>query len=233
MAITPELRKVAPEIDESWLNVLQDEFSQDYFSALKAFLIEEKMSGQTIFPPGKEIFSAFNITPFDQVKVVILGQDPYHNPGQAHGMCFSVLPGVKAPPSLVNIYKEMETDLGISRPNHGYLLKWASQGVFLLNSILTVRAHQAASHHGKGWEKFTDAVIQQLNDQHEGLVFILWGGYAKKKGAKIDATKHLVLKSVHPSPLSAYNGFFGSRHFSQANTYLSQNGKEPIDWKLD
>ena len=233
MSISPELRKVAPEIHESWLNRLEGEFSQEYFSALKAFLIQEKMAGQTIFPPGKEIFSAFNVTTFDQVKVVILGQDPYHNPGQAHGMCFSVLPGVKTPPSLVNIYKELETDLGIPRAEHGYLLKWANQGVFLLNSILTVRAHQAASHHKKGWERFTDAVIQQLNDQHEGLVFILWGGYAKKKGARIDRSKHKVLTSVHPSPLSAYNGFFGCRHFSQTNAYLSEKGKAVIDWKLD
>ncbi|MCB9234673.1 MAG: uracil-DNA glycosylase [Bacteroidia bacterium] len=227
-----QIRHISPEIHPSWLEVLQDEFQKPYFADLKEFLVREKMAGKTVFPPGKQIFSAFDSTPFDKVKVVILGQDPYHNPGQAHGMCFSVQPGVKAPPSLINIYKEMESDLGIPPADHGYLMKWAEQGVFLLNSILTVQAFNAASHQGKGWERFTDAVIQQLNDKREGLVFILWGGYAKKKGEVIDTRKHLVLKSTHPSPLSAYNGFFGSKPFSQTNAYLTKLGKTPIDWRL-
>ena len=184
----------------------------------------------TIYPPGKLIFNAFNLCPFDKVKVVIIGQDPYHGPGQAHGLCFSVNDGIDFPPSLRNIFKEIQTDLGTPVPASGDLTRWANQGVLLLNATLTVRAHQAGSHQRRGWEEFTDAAIRTLAEQREHLVFILWGAYAQKKGSFIDRNKHLVLASAHPSPLSAYNGFFGNRHFSRANEYLSQYGKEPIDW---
>lgn len=225
--------KVSPVIHESWKAVLSDEFQKPYFHALKSFLLSEKQAKQVVFPPGKQIFNAFDTTPFDKVKVVILGQDPYHGPGQAHGLCFSVQPGVRTPPSLRNIYKELESDIGFTPPGHGYLQQWAENGVLLLNAILTVRAHQAASHRGKGWEEFTDAAIRQLNAQREGLVFMLWGGFAKKKASMLDASKHLILKASHPSPLSAHNGWFGCKHFSQANDYLASKGQAPIDWSLE
>lgn len=220
------------QIEASWKKALEKEFTQPYFAAIKQFLIKEREEGQTIFPPGKLIFNAFNTTPFDEVKVVIIGQDPYHGPGQAHGLSFSVPQGVPIPPSLQNMYKEIHTDLGLPIPSHGNLSHWAEQGVLLLNAILTVRAHQAASHHGAGWEKFTDAAIQRLNRDRDGLVFMLWGGYAKKKGEMIDRGRHLVLTAPHPSPLSAHSGWFGSRHFSQANAYLVSKGKEAIDWRI-
>lgn len=227
---SPEPENV--QIEASWKKALEKEFTQPYFAAIKQFLIKEREEGQTIFPPGKLIFNAFNTTPFDEVKVVIIGQDPYHGPGQAHGLSFSVPQGVPIPPSLQNMYKEIHTDLGLPIPSHGNLSHWAEQGVLLLNAILTVRAHQAASHHGAGWEKFTDAAIQRLNRDRDGLVFMLWGGYAKKKGEMIDRGRHLVLTAPHPSPLSAYSGWFGSRHFSQANAYLVSKGKEAIDWRI-
>lgn len=220
------------KLEESWRNALSAEFTKDYMLQLKAFLRAELDAGKRIFPKGSEYFAALDHTPVDDVKVVILGQDPYHGPGQAHGLCFSVQPGVPAPPSLVNIYKEMAEDLGVTQPGHGYLMSWADQGVLLLNSVLTVEAHQAASHQGRGWETFTDAIIAELNEKHENLVFILWGSYAQKKGAKIDTNRHLVVKSPHPSPLSSYRGFFGSKPFSKANAYLEEKGKTPIDWQL-
>lgn len=218
------------QIEESWKVALKDEFHKSYFLTLRAFLKQELQAGKTIYPPGKFIFNAFDSTPFDQVKVVILGQDPYHGPGQAHGLCFSVAKGVPAPPSLINIYKELHDDLGLPIPNHGNLQHWADQGVLLLNAMLTVEAHQAGSHQGKGWEAFTDAVIKKLNDEREGIVFLLWGSYAQKKGAHIDQKKHHVLKTVHPSPLSVYRGFFGCKHFSQTNALLEKQGIKPIDW---
>jgi uracil-DNA glycosylase len=220
------------QIEASWKAALAEEFQKPYFQTLKAFLKQELQAGKTIFPPGKFIFNAFNSTPFEQVKVVILGQDPYHGPGQAHGLCFSVQHGVPAPPSLVNMYKELQTDLGIPIPSHGNLQHWADQGVLLLNAMLTVEAHKAGSHKGKGWETFTDAVIKKLNEERVGLVFLLWGSYAQAKGAHIDTRRHHVLKTVHPSPLSAYNGFFGCKHFSQTNALLEKMGKSPIDWKV-
>lgn len=219
-------------LDPSWKAVLADEFSKDYMLALKAFLLKRKQSGSVIYPPGSHIFNALDYTPFDKVKVVILGQDPYHGPGQAHGLCFSVQPGIATPPSLQNIYKEIEKDLGIQQPPHGCLLSWAEQGVLLLNSVLTVEAAQAGSHQGKGWEIFTDRIIRELNQQREHLVFLLWGSYAQKKGAIIDRSKHLVLESPHPSPLSAHRGFFGNHHFSRANQYLAQHGVSAINWQL-
>lgn len=227
---SPEIENV--QIDASWKKALEKEFAQPYFAAIKQFLMKERQEGQVIFPPGKLIFNAFDTTPFDEVKVVILGQDPYHGPGQAHGLSFSVPKGVDVPPSLRNIYKEIQTDLGHPVPSHGNLEQWAAQGVLLLNAILTVRAHQAASHHGAGWERFTDAAIQRLNRDREGLVFMLWGGYAKKKGEMIDRGRHLVLTAPHPSPLSAHSGWFGCKHFSQANAYLESKGKEAIDWRI-
>lgn len=227
----PEIT-VAPKIEEGWKTALADEFRKDYFRQLKAFLLHEKQNGETIYPPGGQIFSAFDSTPFDKVKVVILGQDPYHGKGQAHGLCFSVQMGVKPPPSLVNIYKELYSDLGIQTPTHGYLQAWAEQGVLLLNALLTVRAGSPGSHRGKGWEQFTDAVIQKLNEDREGLVFMLWGKYAQEKGAHIDRERHLVLASPHPSPYSANSGFFGSKHFSKANAYLKARGTKPVDWSL-
>ncbi len=218
-------------IDEEWKAVLWEEFQASYFDQLKSFLVEEKKS-YTIYPPGKEIFSAFNLTPFSKVKAVILGQDPYHGAGQAHGLCFSVPRGVMQPPSLKNILKEMADDININIPTHGNLSAWAEQGVLLINATLTVRAHQAGSHQGRGWEQFTDAVIHHLSQQKEHLVFFLWGNYARNKKKLIDPEKHLILENVHPSPLSAHRGFFGSKPFSQANNYLSSHHIPPIDWQI-
>lgn len=220
------------QLEASWLAELAGEFQQDYMQKLKVFLQREKAAHKQIYPPGKLIFNAFNTTPLDKVKVVIIGQDPYHGPGQAHGLCFSVLPGVDIPPSLLNIYKELESDLGITRPNHGCLTSWAEQGVLLLNAVLTVERSRAASHQGKGWEQFTDKAISVLNEKKSGLVFLLWGSYAQKKGQFIDRNKHLVLQSPHPSPLSAHRGFLGNKHFSQANAYLEKKGKEIINWEI-
>lgn len=219
-------------LDLSWKNQLQDEFSKDYMQTLRAFLAQEKRQGKVIYPRGSEYFRAFELTPFDQVRVVILGQDPYHGPGQAHGLCFSVRPDTPVPPSLVNMYKELQNDLGIAPAAHGCLEHWAHQGVLLLNSVLTVEQGQAASHQGRGWERFTDQVIARLNSQREHLVFLLWGRYAQQKGRHIDASRHLVMKSAHPSPLSSYRGFFGSRPFSQTNAYLHSQGLAAIDWQL-
>jgi uracil-DNA glycosylase len=221
------------KLDPEWKRVLAGEFLSPYMHELRAFIDQEKKSGKTIYPPGPEIFNALNTTPLSKVKVVILGQDPYHGAGQAHGLCFSVRRGVAPPPSLINIYKEMQSDLGIAPARHGELTHWAEQGVLLLNSVLTVQAGLAASHQNHGWESFTDAVIRVLDEQREHLVFMLWGSYAHRKGRFIDTKKHLVLKSVHPSPLSANRGgWFGSRHFSQANRYLQGQGQMPIDWML-
>ena len=217
------------QIEESWKKQLQTEFEKDYFIKLTDFVRNEYASTQ-IYPPGKLIFNAFYLCPFDKAKVVIIGQDPYHGPGQAHGLCFSVNDGVAFPPSLKNIFKEIQDDLGIPVPDSGNLTRWANQGVLLLNATLTVRAHQAGSHQKKGWEEFTDAAIRALAEQREHLVFILWGAYAQKKGAFIDRNKHLVLASAHPSPLSAYNGFFGNKHFSRANEYLMAHGETPVSW---
>ncbi|MDL2231019.1 uracil-DNA glycosylase [Bacteroidales bacterium OttesenSCG-928-L19] len=220
-----------PDIEKSWKSVLWDEFNKPYFHELKRFLKEEKQQHQ-VFPPGKFIFNAYNLTPFDQVKVVLLGQDPYHNVGQAHGLCFSVQDGIAHPRSLINIFKELQDDLGYFPPENGNLEKWAKQGVLLLNAILTVRAHEAGSHQGKGWENFTDATIRSLSEQKEGLIFLLWGNYAQAKSSLIDTNKHYILKSAHPSPLSASRGFFGCKHFSQVNRLLQKLDKKPIDWKL-
>ena len=217
------------QIEESWKQRLAPEFEKDYFVRLTDFVRSEYQT-TTIYPPGKLIFNAFNLCPFDKAKVVIIGQDPYHGPGQAHGLCFSVNDGVALPPSLQNIFKEIKSDLGTPIPPSGNLTRWANQGVLLLNATLTVRAHQAGSHQRKGWEEFTDAAIRILAEQREHLVFILWGAYAQKKGAFIDRNKHLVLTSAHPSPLSAYNGFFGNKHFSRANEYLIAQGETPINW---
>ena len=219
-------------LHESWRGPLQPQFDAPYMSVLKAFLTDEKAAGKSIYPKGSEWFAALDATPLEQVRVVILGQDPYHGEGQAHGLCFSVQHGVRPPPSLMNIYKEMKTDLGIDPPKHGHLSSWAEQGVLLLNSVLTVEAHKATSHQGKGWEKFTDEIIRLVNDQPHPVVFILWGSYAQKKAAFVDQSKHLVLKSVHPSPLSAHNGFLGSKPFSQANAFLKSKGRGEIDWRL-
>lgn len=219
-------------LHESWLSVLKPEFDAPYMAALKSFLVQERDAGKRIFPKGNEWFHALDATPRDQVRVVILGQDPYHGEGQAHGLCFSVKPGVPPPPSLVNIYKEMKADLGFDPPRHGNLEHWTQQGVLLLNAVLTVEANRAASHQGKGWERFTDAVIREVNALPRPVVFILWGNYAQKKAAFVDSARHLVLKSAHPSPLSAHNGFFGSRPFSKTNAFLRQHGEKEIDWKL-
>ncbi len=226
------MEKTEPRIEKEWLEVLRTEFEKSYFTELKAFLTEEKKQYR-VYPPGSRIFAAFDYTPFSKVKVVILGQDPYHGDGQAHGLCFSVPDGVALPPSLVNIYKELSTDLGIPVPKSGNLEKWARQGVLLLNATLTVRANQAGSHQRHGWENFTDEVIRQLSARQTGLVFILWGSYAQAKEALIDTSRHYVLKAVHPSPLSVYRGFFGCRHFSKTNELLLQAGKEPVDWRLE
>ena len=224
------------KLHESWRAPLADEFAAPYMQGLRSFLVAEKAAGKHIFPKGGEWFRALDLTPLDAVRVVILGQDPYHGAGQAHGLCFSVQPGVRPPPSLVNIYKELQSDLGIPRPDHGFLEHWARQGVLLLNSVLTVEMGRAASHQGKGWERFTDAVIGQVNRRAEPVVFMLWGSYAQKKAAQIDCIdrggRHLVLKAPHPSPLSAHNGYFGCRHFSKANDFLASRGLAPIDWAL-
>lgn len=219
-------------LHQSWKAPLLPEFEADYMARLRAFLVAEKAAGKQIFPKGGEWFRAMDLTPLDKVRVVILGQDPYHGPGQAHGLCFSVKPGVRPPPSLVNIYKELQSDLGIERPRHGFLEHWANQGVLLLNSVLTVEMAKAASHQGKGWERFTDAVIRLVNAKEEPVVFLLWGAYAQKKAAFVDTSKHLVLKAAHPSPLSAHNGFLGCRHFSKCNAFLESKGLAPIDWAL-
>ena len=227
------MTNINPQIEESWKLHLTKEFAKNYFSELKTFLVNEKNKGSIVFPPGQQIFNAFNLCPFDKVKVVIIGQDPYHGKGQAHGLCFSVQDGVKPPPSLVNIYKEIEDDLGIKMNfAKGNLEGWAKQGVFLLNAILTVKENQPASHQGKGWETFTDAVIKELSDNRTGLVFLLWGKYAQSKELLIDKTKHYILKAAHPSPFSAYNGFMGCKHFSKANEILRNQGLEEINWQI-
>ena len=220
------------QLEPSWLAHLKDEFAQPYMQKLTAFLLAQKQQGKVIYPSGSRWFSAFEHTPIDKVKAVILGQDPYHGPGQAHGLSFSVPPGVKQPPSLVNIFKEIEADLGVPPPPHGNLEYWANNGVLLLNSVLTVERAVAASHQGKGWETLTDKVIRILDAKRDGLVFMLWGSYAQRKGAFIDQRRHLVLKAPHPSPLSAYRGFFGCSHFSKANSYLRNRGGTEIDWSL-
>jgi len=225
---------VAPDtkLENSWRERLRSDFESAYMAELRQFLGEQKALGKTIYPAGDEIFAALNATAFEAVKVVILGQDPYHGPGQAHGLSFSVRKGVRIPPSLQNIYKELATDVDFVRPDHGCLSEWAEQGVLLLNSVLTVEAGLAASHQSKGWEKFTDSVVSHLNVDATGIVFILWGNYAQKKGAMIDRDRHLVLQSVHPSPLSASRGFFGNHHFSKSNEYLLAQDKSAIDWEL-
>ena len=220
------------QLRSSWKSRIGGEFEKEYMQNLRQFLIQEKGAGKIIYPEGKNIFNAMNLLPFEDVKVVIIGQDPYHGPGQAHGLCFSVMPGVAPPPSLKNIFQEIHADLGIAPANHGYLNSWAEQGVLLLNSVLTVEQNRAASHQGKGWERFTDAIIKTLDSEHSGLVFFLWGSYAQKKSAIIDKKRHLVLQSVHPSPLSAHRGFFGNKHFSKANSYLRDQSKSPINWEL-
>ncbi len=217
------------KMEESWKSQLQGEFEKPYFSMLTDF-VRREYAATTVYPPGKLIFNAFDNCPFENVKVVILGQDPYHEPGQAHGLCFSVNDGVAFPRSLINIFKEIQDDLGIPMPRTGNLIRWAKQGVLLLNATLTVRAHQAGSHQNRGWEEFTDAAIQALATRREHIVFILWGSYAQKKGAFIDPQRHLILKSPHPSPLSAARGFFGNHHFSRANSYLASHGLTPIEW---
>ncbi|NTW32830.1 MAG: uracil-DNA glycosylase [Bacteroidetes bacterium] len=219
-----------PNIEESWKQLLDKEFKSQYFVQIKTFLLEEKKKF-TVFPPGSLIFSAFNNTPFDKVKVVIIGQDPYHGNGQANGLCFSVTDGIKKPPSLQNIFKELNSDLGINIPESGNLERWAKQGILLLNATLTVRANQAGSHQNKGWEIFTDAVIRIVSEKKEGVVFILWGSYAQAKEKLIDLSRHHVLKAPHPSPFSAFSGFFGCRHFSKTNELLRNMGKEEINWE--
>ena len=224
------------KLHPSWLEPLKGEFESAYMQTLRQFLLAEKQAGKRIFPKGNEWFRALDLTPLENVRVVILGQDPYHGEGQAHGLCFSVRPGVRTPPSLVNIYKEMEQDLGIPRARHGFLEHWASQGVLLLNAVLTVQMGLAASHQGRGWERFTDAIIRLINERVERVVFRLLGSYAQKKAAFVDSVdkggRHLVLKAAHPSPLSAHNGFFGCGHFSKANAFLKGHGQKPIDWRL-
>ncbi len=220
------------DLHPSWLSHLQSEFDADYMQQLATFLRAEKASGKVVYPPGKQMFAALNYTPMDQVKVVLLGQDPYHGPGQAHGLSFSVPEGQAIPPSLRNIYKELHNDLNITPATHGHLVPWAQQGVLLLNSVLSVQHSQAASHQGKGWERFTDRIVALLNEHTEATVFMLWGSYAQAKGQRIDSTRHLVLRAPHPSPLSAHRGFLGCKHFSKANDYLSAQGKAPIDWTL-
>lgn len=219
-------------IKNDWLESIGSEFKKDYYSELYQF-VKEEYERTTVYPSANDIFNAFHFTPLSQVKLVVLGQDPYHNVDQAHGLCFSVKPEVEIPPSLVNIYKELQTDLNCYIPNHGYLEKWAKQGVLLLNTVLTVRAHQANSHQGKGWEKFTDAVIQAVNAQDRPVVFLLWGKPAQSKKSMLNNPKHLILEAPHPSPLSAYRGFFGCKHFSRANEFLKENGLEKIDWQIE
>jgi len=220
------------KLEPSWKERIGDYLERPEMQALSAFLRNEKQQGKVVYPPGPEIFAAFEHTPFERVRVVILGQDPYHGPGQAHGLCFSVRPGVPTPPSLQNIIKEIQRDLAIAPPGHGCLTPWADRGVLLLNAVLTVERGLAASHQGKGWEGFTDAAIDALNREREGLVFLLWGSYAQRKGQLIDGRRHCVLRSVHPSPLSAHRGFLGCGHFSAANRYLEEHGQAPIDWSL-
>lgn len=220
-------------IDPSWEAVLAPEFEKPYFEGIVHFLKKEKAAGKVIYPPGPEMFSAFSLTPFPNVKAVLIGQDPYHGAGQAHGLCFSVKKGVAVPPSLVNMYKELKADLDIDPPGHGFLAKWAEQGLLMLNASLTVEAGKPMSHSKIGWEQFTDAVISTVSAQQEGIVFLLWGRFAQQKEALIDTTRHFVLKAAHPSPFSATSGFFGSRPFSQTNKLLTQQGKAPIDWRLD
>lgn len=223
------------DLEAGWLEELRDQFDLPYMQALREFLVEEKGKKKVIFPRGSEYFNALNSTPFEKVEVVVLGQDPYHGPGQAHGLCFSVRPGIEIPPSLQNIYQEIQSDLQASGGlGHGCLFSWANQGVLLLNSVLTVERGKAGSHQGKGWEPFTDRVVQILSEKRQGLVFLLWGSYAQQKGSVIDTDKHLVLKAPHPSPLSAHRGFFGCQHFSKCNKYLEEHGQTPIDWlRLD
>ncbi len=218
------------KIEQSWKDVLASEFEKDYFKQLTDFVRNEYLSGKTIYPEPKNIFNAFNLCPLSNVKVVIIGQDPYHEPGQAHGLCFSVQSGVELPPSLINIYKEIEQDIGHKSITNGDLTDWAKQGVLLLNSTLTVVAHNAASHTGKGWETFTNAVIKAVAENKKNVVYMLWGSFAQEKAKMVNASENLILKSPHPSPLSAYRGFFGNRHFSKANTYLTEHGMQPIDW---
>lgn len=222
-----------PMITNDWEEKLKPEYKKEYYKKLYQRVNEEYASGRQIFPPADDIFNAFHLTPLHDVKCVIIGQDPYHNDGQAHGLCFSVKPDVEIPPSLVNIYKELEDDLGCKIPNNGYLIKWAKQGVLMLNSVLTVRAHQANSHQGIGWEQFTDAVIDILNKENRSIVFLLWGKPAQNKAAKLNNPNHLILKAPHPSPLSAYRGFFGCKHFSQTNAFLEKHGLAPIDWQIE
>ncbi len=226
------MTKISPEIEESWKQALEGEFKSEYFKNLKSFLLEEKAK-HLIYPPGNKIFAAFNLLPIEKVKVVIIGQDPYHGPNQAHGLCFSVQDGVRIPPSLQNIYKELNSDLGIAPSPSGNLEKWAKQGTFLLNATLTVRANEAGSHQKRGWETFTDKVIQTLSEKKENLVFILWGSYAQAKEKLINTQKHHIIKSAHPSPLSAYNGFLGSKPFSKTNAFLESKGLKGIDWNLN
>ncbi len=221
-----------PGIENDWLTIYEEEFKKPYYKSLFEFVKDEYEHG-TVFPPGSEIFSAFNMTPLSEVKVVIIGQDPYHNYGQAHGLSFSVKPGITIPPSLVNIYKELNADLGCKIPNNGYLVKWARQGVLMLNTVLTVRAHNPNSHQGHGWEEFTDAAIRGLNTQDRPIVFILWGNHAQAKKKMLNNPHHLIIESPHPSPFSAHKGFFGSRPFSKTNEFLKNNGIEPIDWQID
>lgn len=225
-------RRNQVKLEPGWLRMVGDQFEQPYMIELKAFLQAERRAGKEIYPPASRWFNALDSTPFERVKVVILGQDPYHGPGQAHGLCFSVLPGVPKPPSLVNIFKELSSDLGIAPSAHGCLQHWAEQGVLLLNSVLTVERGLAASHQGRGWERFTDACIDHLNRDRDGLVFLLWGSYAQRKGALIDRRRHCVLEAPHPSPLSAHRGFLGCRHFSKTNDYLAAQSRAPIDWAL-
>ncbi len=225
------MAEISPNIEESWKKVLSKEFRSEYFFSLKAFLVEEKRRF-TVYPPGPLIFNAFNRTPFERVKAVIIGQDPYHGKGQAHGLCFSVPRGIAVPPSLLNIFREMHNDTGLPIPSHGNLEKWADSGILLLNATLTVRAANAGSHQGKGWELFTDAVIRKISHEKENVVFFLWGRFAQAKEHLIDRHKHLVLKAAHPSPLSAFNGFFGCKHFSKTNKFLADKGLEEVDWML-
>ena len=220
------------KLHPSWLQPLQDEFTQPYMAELKRFLLSEKQQGKSIFPKGSNWFRALDLTPPEEVRVVLLGQDPYHGPGQAHGLCFSVPSGVRPPPSLVNIYKELESDLGIRPARHGFLEHWAKQGVLLLNSVLTVEMGQAASHRDRGWERFTDRIIAEVNARKQPVVFMLWGSYAQKKASFVDTSRRLVLKAPHPSPLSAHSGFLGCKHFSKSNAFLESRGLEPIDWAL-
>lgn len=220
-----------PPITNDWLDALKPEFSKPYYRQLHNKVVSEYNS-TTVYPPAEELFTAFHLTPLSKVKVVILGQDPYHEPGQAHGLSFSVKPGIKIPPSLVNIYQELQQDIGCYVPNNGYLTKWAQQGVLMLNTLLTVRAHQAFSHKGIGWEAFTDAAIEAVNKQDRPIVFMLWGSPAQKKAVMLNNPKHLILKAPHPSPLSAYRGFFGCKHFSRANQFLESYGETPIDWQI-